>query len=176
MICNLNDVSCMKKEMYVILAVFCLFSCKSGKQAERNLAVDSLAVNHRHSREERWDFDSLARNLRIVLDSVEVVCLADTTARMPRKGGVVMRVRRAEVVRGETLVESKAHSRQETDAVQESKKTEAVEREQRTPPVEYRQKSRRKTVLAMTVALLCFLWVSHKKSSDTNNGNKGKTS
>ena len=77
MICNLNDVACMKKEMCVILAVFCLFSCKSGKQAERTLAVDSLAVSHRHSREERWDFDSLARNLRIVLDSVEVVCLAD---------------------------------------------------------------------------------------------------
>lgn len=164
MICNLNDVACMKKEMCVILAVFCLFSCKSGKQAERTLAVDSLAVSHRHSREERWDFDSLARSLRIVLDSVEVVCLADTTARMSRKGGVVMRVRRAEVVRGETLVESKAHSRQDTDAVHESKKTEVVEREQRTPPVEYRQKSRRKTVLAtvLVVGFLCFLLVSKK--------------
>ena len=107
MICNLNDVACMKKEMCVILAVFCLFSCKSGKQAERTLAVDSLAVSHRHSREERWDFDSLARSLRIVLDSVEVFCLVDTAKRMPRKGGVVMRARRAEVVRGETLVESR---------------------------------------------------------------------
>jgi hypothetical protein len=116
-ICNLNDVACMKKEMCVILAVFCLFSCKSGKQAERTLAVDSLAVSHRHSREERWNFDSLARSLRIVLDSVEVFCLADTVERMPRKGGVVMRARRAEVVRGETLVECRAQSRQETDNV-----------------------------------------------------------
>ncbi len=164
MICNLNDVACMKKEMCVILAVFCLFSCKSGKQAERTLAVDSLAVSHRNSREERWDFDSLARSLRIVLDSVEVVCLADTVERMPRKGGVVMRVRRAEVVRGETLVESRVQSRQETDSVQESKKAEAVEREQRTPPVEYRQKSRWKTVLAtvLIVGFLCFLFVSKK--------------
>ena len=164
MICNLNDVSCMKKEMCVILAVFCLFSCKSGKQAERTLAVDSLAVSHRHSREERWDFDSLARSLRIVLDSVEVVCLADTAKRMPRKGGVVMRARRAEVVRGETLVESRAQSRQETDSVQESKKVEAVERKQRTPPVEYRQKTRWKTVLAtvLIVGFLCFLLVSKK--------------
>lgn len=90
--------------------------------------------------------------------------MADTTARMPTKGGVVMRARRAEVVRGETLVESKAHSRQETDAVQESKKTEVVEREQRTPPVEYRQKSRRKTVLAIAliVGFLCFLLLSKK--------------
>ena len=159
-ICNLNDVLCMNKEMCVILAVFCLFSCKSGKQAERTLAVDSLAVSHRHSREERWDFDSLARSLRIVLDSVEVVCLADT----PRKGGVVMRARRAEVVRGETLVESRVQSRQETDSVQESKKAEAVEREQRTPPVEYRQKSRWKTVLAtvLIVGFLCFLLLSKK--------------
>ncbi len=164
MICNLNDVLCMKKEMCVILAVFCLFSCKSGKQAECNLAVDSLAVIHRHSREERWDFDSLARSLRIVLDSVEVVCLADTAKRMPRKGGVVMRARRAEVVRGETLVESRVQSRQETDSVQESKKAEAVEREQRTPQVEYRQKSRWKTVLAtvLIVGFLCFLLVSKK--------------
>lgn len=164
MICNLNDVACMKKEMYVILAVFSLFSCKSGKQAERNLAVDSLAVSHRHCREERWDFDSLARNLRIVLDSVEVVCLADTAKRMPRKGGVVMRARRAEVARGETLVESRVQSRQETDSVQESKKAEAVEREQRTPPVEYRQKSRWKTVLAtvLIVGFLCFLLMSKK--------------
>ena len=164
MICNLNDVSCMKKEMCVILAVFCLFSCKSGKQAEYNLAVDSLAVNHRHSREERWDFDSLARSLRIVLDSVEVFCLADTAKRMPTKDGVVMRARRAEVVRGETLVESRVQSRQETDSVQESKKAEAVEREQRTPPVEYRQKTRWKTVLAtvLVVGFLCFLSVSDK--------------
>lgn len=163
-ICNLNDVACMKTEMCVILAVFCLFSCKSGKQAERTLAVDSLAVSHRHSREERWDFDSLARSLRIVLDSVEVFCLADTAKRMPRKGGVVMRARRAEVVRGETLVESRVQSRQETDSVQESKKAEAVEREQRTPPVEYRQKSRWKTVLAtvLIVGFLCFLLVSKK--------------
>ena len=163
-ICNLNDVSCMKKEMCVILAVFCLFSCKSGKQAERIQAVDSLAVNHRHSREKRWDFDSLARSLRIVLDSVEVFCLADTAKRMPRKGGVVMRARRAEVVRGETLVESRVQSRQETDSVQESKKAEAVEREQQTPPVEYRQKSRWKTVLAtvLIVGFLCFLLVSKK--------------
>ena len=163
-ICNLNDVSCMKKEMYVILAVFCLFSCKSGKQAEYNLAVDSAAVIHRHSREERWDFDSLARSLRIVLDSVEVVCLADTAKRMPTKDGVVMRARRAEVVRGETLVESRVQSRQETDSVQESKKVEAVEREQRTPPVEYRQKTRWKTVLAtvLIVGFLCFLLVSKK--------------
>lgn len=87
-----------------------------------------------------------------------------------------MRARRAEVVRGETLVESRVQSRQETDSVQESKKAEVVEREQRTPPVEYRQKSRRKMLLAMTMVLLCFLWVSHKKSSDTNNGNKEKTS
>ena len=164
MICNLNDVSCMKKEMCVILAVFCLFSCKTGKQAERIQAVDSLAVNHRHSREERWDFDSLARSLRIVLDSVEVVCLADTAKRMPTKDGVVMRARRAEVVRGETLVESRVQSRQETDSVQESKKAEAVEREQQTPPVEYRQKSRLKTVLAtvLIVGFLCFLLVSKK--------------
>ena len=163
-ICNLNDVSCMKKEMCVILAVFCLFSCKSGKQAERTLAVDSLAVSHRHSREERWDFDSLARSLRIVLDSVEVFCLADTAKRMPTKDGVVMRARRAEVVRGETLVESRAQSRQATDSVQESKKAEAVERKQRIPPVEYRQKSRRKTVLAtvLIVGFLCFLFVSKK--------------
>ena len=163
-ICNLSNVSCMKKEMCVILVVFCLLSCKSGKQAEYNLAVDSLAVIHRHSREERWDFDSLARSLRIVLDSVEVVCLADTAKRMPRKGGVVMRARRAEVVRGETLVESRVQSRQETDSVQESKKAEAVEREQRTPPVEYRQKSRWKTVLAtvLIVGFLCFLLVSKK--------------
>jgi hypothetical protein len=121
-------------------------------------------VSHRHSWEERWDFDSLARSLRIVLDSVEVVCLADTVERMPRKGGVVMRARRAEVVRGETLVESRAQSRQETDSVQESKKAEAVEREQRTPPVEYRQKSRWKTVLAtvLIVGFLCFLLVSKK--------------
>ena len=159
MICNLNDVSCMKKEMCVLLAVFCLFSCKSGKQAER-----TLAVSHRHSREERWDFDSLARSLRIVLDSVEVFCLADTAKRMPRKGGVVMRARRAEVVRGETLVESRVQSWQETDSVQESKKAEAVEREQRTPPVENRQKSRWKTVLAtvLIVGFLCFLLVSKK--------------
>ena len=164
MICNLNDVACMKKEMCVILAVFCLFSCKSGKQTERTLAVDSLAVIHRHSWEERWDFDSLARSLRIVLDSVEVVCLADTAKRMPRKGGVVMRARRAEVVRGETLVESRVQSRQETDSVQESKKAEAVEREQQTPPVEYRQKTRWKTVLAtvLIVGFLCFLSVSDK--------------
>ena len=164
MICNLNDVACMKTEMCVILAVFCLFSCKSGKQAEYNLAVDSAAVSHRHSREERWDFDSLARSLRIVLDSVEVVCLADTAKRMPRKGGVVMRARRAEVVRGETLVECRAQSRQETDSVQESKKAEAVEREQRTPPVEYRQKSHWKTVLAtvLIVGFLCFLLMSKK--------------
>ena len=164
MICNLNDVSCMKKEMCVILAVFCLFSCKTGKQAERIQAVDSLAVNHRHSREERWDFDSLARSLRIVLDSVEVFCLADTAKRMPRKGGVVMRARRAEVVRGETLVESRVQSRQETDSVQESKKAEAVERELRTPPVEYRQKSRWKTVLTtvLIVGFLCILLVSQK--------------
>lgn len=164
MICNLNDVACMKKEMCVILAVFCLFSCKSGKQAEYNLAVDSAAVIHRHSWEERWDFDSLARSLRIVLDSVEVVCLADTAKRMPRKGGVVMRARRAEVVRGETLVESRVQSWQETDSVQESKKAEAVEREQRTPPVEYRRKSRWKTVLAtvLIVGFLCFLLVSKK--------------
>ena len=163
-ICNLNDVLCMKKEMCVILAVFCLFSCKTGKQAERIQAVDSLAVNHRHSREERWDFDSLARSLRIVLDSVEVVCLADTAKRMPTKDGVVMRARRAEVVRGETLVESRVQSRQETDSVQESKKAEAVEREQQTPPVEYRQKSRWKTVLAtvLIVGFLCFLLVSKK--------------
>ena len=75
-----------------------------------------------------------------------------------------MRARRAEVVRGETLVESKAHSRQETDSVQESKKAEAVEREQRNPPVEYRQKSHRKTVLAtvLIVGFLCFLLVSKK--------------
>ena len=164
MICNLNDVLCMKKEMCVILAVFCLFSCKSGKQAERIQAVDSLAVNHRHSREERWDFDSLARSLRIVLDSVEVFCLADTAKRMPTKDGVVMRARRAEVVRGETLVESRVQSRQETDSVQESKKAEAVEREQQTPPVEYRQKTRWKTVLAtvLIVGFLCFLLVSKK--------------
>lgn len=164
MICNLNDVSCMKKEMCVILAVFCLFSCKSGKQTERIQAVDSLAVSHRHSREERWDFDSLARSLRIVLDSVEVFCLADTAKRMPTKDGVVMRARRAEVVRGETLVESRVQSRQETDSVQESKKAEAVEREQRTPPVEYRQKSRWKTMLAtvLIVGFLCFLLVSKK--------------
>ena len=163
-ICNLNDVLCMKKEMCVILAVFCLFSCKSGKQTERTLAVDSLAVSHRHSREERWDFDSLARSLRIVLDSVEVFCLADTAKRMPTKDGVVMRARRAEVVRGETLVESRVQSRQETDSVQESKKAEAVERDQRTPPVEYRQKSRWKTVLAtvLIVGFLCFLLVSKK--------------
>ena len=163
-ICNLNDVACMKKEMCVILVVFCLFSCKSGKQAERTLAVDSLAVSHRHSREERWDFDSLTRSLRIVLDSVEVFCLADTAKRMPTKGGVVMRARRAEVVRGETLVECRAQSRQETDSVQESKKAEAVEREQRTPPVEYRQKSRWKTVLAtvLIVGFLCFLLMSQK--------------
>lgn len=164
MICNLNDVLCMKTEMCVILAVFCLFSCKSGKQAERTLAVDSIAVRHHHVREEHWDFDSLTRSLRIVLDSVEVVCLADTAKRMPRKDGVVMRARRAEVVRGETLVECRAQSRQETDSVQESKKAEAVEREQRTPPVEYRQKSRWKTVLSITliVGLLCFLSVSDK--------------
>ena len=164
MICNLNDVSCMKKEMYVILAVFCLFSCKSGKQAERTLTVDSVAVSHCHSREERWDFDSLARSLRIVMDSVEVFCLADTAKRMPTKDGVVMRARRAEVVRGETLVESRVQSRQETDSVQENKTVEAVEREQRTPPVEYRQKSRWKTVLAIAliVGLLCFLSVSDK--------------
>lgn len=164
MICNLNDVACMKKEMCVILAVFCLFSCKSGKQAERTLAVDSLAVSHRHSREERWDFDSLARSLRIVLDSVEVVCLADTAKRMPRKGGVVMRARRAEVVRGETLVESRVQSRQETDSVQESKTVERTEWEQGIPPVEYRQKTRWKMVLAiiLIVGLLCFLLVSKK--------------
>ena len=163
-ICNLNDVACMKKEMCVILTVFCLFSCKSGKQAERIQTVDSLAVSDRHSWEERWDFDSLARSLRIVLDSVEVVCLADTVERMPRKGGVVMRARRAEVVRGETLVESRVQSRQETDSVQESKKAEAVERELRTPPVEYRQKTRWKTVLAtvLIVGFLCFLLVSEK--------------
>ena len=164
MICNLNDVACMKKEMCVILVVFCLFSCKSGKQTERTLAVDSLAVNHRHSREERWDFDSLARSLRIVLDSVEVVCLADTVERMPRKGGVVMRARRAEVVRGETLVESRAQSRQETDSVQESKTVERTEWEQGIPPVEYRQKMRWKMVLAtvLIVAFFCFLFVSKK--------------
>lgn len=164
MICNLNDVACMKTEMCVILVVFCLFSCKSGKQTERTLAVDSLAVNHRHSREERWDFDSLARSLRIVLDSVEVVCLADTAKRMPRKGGVVMRARRAEVVRGETLVESRVQSQQETDSVQESKTVERTEREQRTPPVEYRQKTRWKTVLAtvLIVGFLCFLLMSKK--------------
>lgn len=164
MICNLNDVACMKKEMCVILAVFCLFSCKSGKQAECTLAVDSLAVSHRHSREERWDFDSLARSLRIVLDSVEVVCLADTAKRMPRKGGVVMRARRAEVVRGETLVESRVQSRQETDSVQESKTVERTEWEQGIPPVEYRQKTRWKMVLAiiLIVGLLCFLLVSKK--------------
>lgn len=164
MICNLNDVLCMKTEMCVILAVFCLFSCKTGKQAERIQAVDSLAMSHCHSREERWNFDSLARSLRIVLDSVEVVCLADTVEQMPTKNGVVMRVRRVEVVRGETLVESRVQSRQETDSVQESKKAEAVEREQRTPPVEYRQKSRWKTVLAtvLIVGFLCFLLVSKK--------------
>ena len=163
-ICNLNDVLCMKTEMCVILAVFCLFSCKTGKQAERIQAVDSLAMSHCHSREERWNFDSLARSLRIVLDSVEVVCLADTVEQMPTKNGVVMRVRRVEVVRGETLVESRVQSRQETDSVQESKKAEAVEREQRTPPVEYRQKSRWKTVLAtvLIVGFLCFLLVSKK--------------
>ena len=164
MICNLNDVLCMKTEMCVILAVFCLFSCKTGKQAERIQAVDSLAVSHRHSREERWNFDSLARSLRIVLDSVEVVCLADTVERMPRKGGVVMRARRAEVVRGETLVESGVQSRQETDSVQESKTVERTEWEQGIPPVEYRQKMRWKTVLAtvLIVGFLCFLLVSKK--------------
>ena len=164
MICNLNDVAGMKKDMCVILVVFCLFSCMSGKQAERTLAVDSIAVNHHHSREEHWGFDSLARSLRIVLDSVEVVCLADSSVRIPQNRGVVVRARRVEVVRGETVVESKAHCRQETDSVQGHKTVERTEREQGIPPVEYRQKSRWKTVLAIAliVGLLCFFSVSDK--------------